>query len=82
MTAPTYPDFNLTSLGVVRMKDGKLAVTWKATTNHEGQQYSLMGPLKASVLLTTAGYVNDADGAREIMERRLPAAIERQRVAR
>lgn len=74
---PTFPDFHLASLGIVRMKDGKLATTWKATTLHNGQKYSLMGPLKANIL-TTGGYVHDIDGAREILEKRLPKAIERR----
>jgi hypothetical protein len=70
---PTYPRFQLDSLGIVRMKDGHPAIIWKATTTHHGQDYTLAGPLKASVLaLSTRAYVDNPDDARDILTRRLP----------
>jgi hypothetical protein len=73
---PTWPDFDIYTHGTRIMRNGKLAVVWKAETETpDGQVYQLFGPLKNDPSMTRGGWCNDVDAAQEIIERRLSKAI-------
>jgi hypothetical protein len=74
MDAPEYPSIHLRALTQARMKDGKTATVWVASTQHNGTHYQLNGPIRSNPL-PNAPWVNDPDGARQAFTTRFARRI-------